>query len=175
MWKVSFSQTGWSGDLASRLSWVASLSRANGLANLGLLSYNAIASMTLQLLCMFHTCVNFDSLLVASHPRVQLRVSTPLNNLEHFFTFSHSLSLHDSHLNSGLLIVKIQANLAQNKTNKMVDKIQPYSSHMCIAHTTLLVTCIACFDNFLFLFLRGFNVFFFINLYFLLCQKSKNT
>ena len=131
--------------------------------------------MTLQLLCMFHTCVNFDSLLVASHPRVQLRVSTPLNNLEHFFTFSHSLSLHDSHLNSGLLIVKIQANLAQNKANKMVDKIQPYSFHMCVAHTTLLVTCIACFDNFLFLFLRGFNVFFFINLYFLLCQKSKNT
>ena len=27
MWKVSFSQTGWSGDLISRLGWVASSSR----------------------------------------------------------------------------------------------------------------------------------------------------
>ena len=40
---------------------------------------------------------------------------------------SLSLSLHDSHLNIGLLIAKIQANLARNKANKMVDKIQPYN------------------------------------------------
>ena len=40
---------------------------------------------------------------------------------------SRSLSLHDSHLNTGLLIAKIQANLARNKANKMVDKIQPYN------------------------------------------------
>ena len=45
----------------------------------------------------------------------------------HFFTLSHTLPLHDSHLNTGLLIAKIQANLARNKANKMVDKIQPYS------------------------------------------------
>ena len=42
---------------------------------------------------------------------------------------SHSLThypLHDFHLNIGLLITKIQANLARNKANKMIDKIQPY-------------------------------------------------
>ena len=73
------------------------------------------------------TCANFGSLLVASHPRVQPRVSASLHNLEHFFTLSHSLPLHVSHLNIGLLIAKIQANLARNKANMMVDKIQPYN------------------------------------------------
>ena len=56
----------------------------------------------------------------------QPRVSASLHNLEHFFTLSHSLPLHNSHLNTGLLIAKIQANLARNKAKKMVDKIQPY-------------------------------------------------
>ena len=99
--------------------------RANSLASLELLSCSAKASMTLQLPCMLHMCANFGGLPVASHPRVQPRVSASLHNLEHFFTFSHSLSLHDSHLNTGLLIAKIQVNLIRNKTNKMVDKIQP--------------------------------------------------
>ena len=50
-----------------------------------------------------------------------------LHTLEHFFTLSHSLPLQESHLNTGLLIAEIQANLVRNKTNKMVDKIQPYN------------------------------------------------
>ena len=37
------------------------------------------------------------------------------------FTGFHTLPLHDSHLNTGLLIAKIQENLARNKANKMVD------------------------------------------------------
>ena len=53
-------------------------------------------------------------------------MSASLHNLEYFFTLSHSLPLHDSHLNIGLLIAKMQGNLAWNKANKMVDKIQPY-------------------------------------------------
>ena len=57
----------------------------------------------------------------------QSRVSASLHNLEHFFTLSHLLPLHDSHLNTGLLIAKIHANLARNKANNMVDKIQPYN------------------------------------------------
>ena len=117
----------WRLGLATRLS-LQFKSRANGLASLGLLSCSAIASMTLQLPCMLHTCANFGGLPIASHPQVQPLVSTSLYNLEHFFTLSHSLPLHDSHLNAGLLIAKIQANLAQNKANKMVDKIQPYNS-----------------------------------------------
>ena len=101
--------------------------RANGLASLRLLSCSATAGMTLQLPCMLHTCANFGGLPVASHPQVQPRVSASLHNLEHFFTLSHSLPLHDFHLNTRLLISKIQANLAWNKANKMVDKIQPYT------------------------------------------------
>ena len=101
--------------------------QANGLASLGLLSYSATAGITLQLPYMLHACANFGGLLVASHPRVQPRVSLSLHN-EHFVTLSHSLPLHDSHLNTRLLIAKIQANLAWNKANKMVDKIQPYKS-----------------------------------------------
>ena len=55
------------------------------------------------------------------------RVPASLHNLEYFFTLSYTLPLHDSHLNIGLLIAKIQPNLAQNKANNMVDKIQPYN------------------------------------------------
>ena len=54
-------------------------------------------------------------------------VSVFLHTLEHFFILSRSLPLHESHLSTGLLIVEIQANLARNKVNKMVDKIQPYN------------------------------------------------
>ena len=107
--------------------------RDNGLASLRLLSYSATAGMTLQLPCMLHTCANFGGLPIASHPRV----FASLHNLEHFFTLSHSLSLHNSHLNTGLLIAKIQANLVQNKTNKIVDKIQPYKMQI----TWFLVKC----------------------------------
>ena len=101
--------------------------RANDLASLGLLSCSATVGMTLQLPYMLHTCANFGGLLVASHLRVQLRVFASLHKLDHFFTLSHSLPLHDSHLNTGLLIAKIQANLVQNKANKMVVKIEPYT------------------------------------------------
>ena len=101
--------------------------QANGLASLGLLSCSATAGMTRQLSRMLHTCANFGGLPVASHLRVQSQVSASLHNLKHLFTLSHSLPLHDSHLNTGLLIAKIQANLAQNKANKIVDKIQPYN------------------------------------------------
>ena len=55
------------------------------------------------------------------------RVPASLHTLEQFFTLSHTLPLHDSHLNIGLLIAKIQANLARNKANKMVDYIRPYN------------------------------------------------
>ena len=52
-----------------------------------------------------------------------------LHTLEHFFTLSHSLPLQESHLNIRLLIAEIQANLARNKANRMVDKIQPYTAN----------------------------------------------
>ena len=128
----------WRLDLVTKLSRKFK-PRANGLASLGLLSSSATASMTLQLSCMLHTCANFGGLPVASHPRVQPRVSASLHNLEHFFTLSHSLPLHNSHLNIGLLIAKIQANVARNKANKMVDKIQPYTWDLSLTHPLLFI------------------------------------
>ena len=69
-----------------------------------------------------------------------------LHTLEHFITLSHSLPLQESHLNTGLLIAEIQANLARNKVNKMVDKIQPYNLPLWLFHDktlkqTLDLTC----------------------------------
>ena len=72
---------------------------------------------------MLGTCASFWRLVATNHPRVPVS----LHNLEQFFKLSHTLPLHDSHLNTGLLIAKIQANLVRNKANKMVDKIQPYN------------------------------------------------
>ena len=114
-----------------RLDLAIGLSRefkplANGLASLRLFSYSATADVTFQLLA----CLARVQLLAAYKPRatreIQSRVSASLHNFEHSFTLSHTLPLHDSHLNTRLLIAKIQANLARNKANRMVDKIQPY-------------------------------------------------
>ena len=98
----------------------------------------------------WHMC-NF---LAACKPRatreIQLQVPTSLHNLEHFFTFSHTLPLHDSHLNTGLLITKIQTNLARNKANKMVDKIQPYIESRdkgFVLDLKLLFTIVDCFSR----------------------------
>ena len=115
----------WRLDLATRLSCEFK-PRANGLASLGLLSCSATVSVTLQLLTCL-ACVQHSSGLQPRATReIQLRVPASLHNLEQFFTLFHTLPLHDSHLNTGLLITKIQANLARNKANKIVDNIQPY-------------------------------------------------
>ena len=95
--------------------------RANGLANLGLLSCSATAGATLQLLAYLTRVHHSSGLQPQATREIQPQVPVSLHNLEQFFTLSHTLPLHDSHLNIGLLIAKIQANLARNKANKMVD------------------------------------------------------
>ena len=86
-----------------------------------ILSYNAPAGMMLQLLA----CLAHVQLLAACSRKSPVRSSREslffLHTLELIFTLSHSLPLQESHLNTGLIIVEIQANLAQNKANKMVD------------------------------------------------------
>ena len=114
-----------------RLDLVTGLSRefkprANGLASLGLLSCSATASATLQLLACLAREHHSGSLQPWATREIQPRVPVSFHNLEQFFTLSHILPLHDSHLNTGLLIAKIRENLVRNKANKMVDKIQPY-------------------------------------------------
>ena len=116
------------------------------MASLYFLFCSAPASITLQLLAYLARV----QLLAACKPQatreIHSRVLVSLHNLEHFFTLSHTLPLHDSHQNTGLLIAKIQANLVWNKANKMVDKIQPYNLPFWLFHDktlkqTLDLTC----------------------------------
>ena len=126
MWKVSFSQTGCSGNLTLRLGWVASSSREQTAWD-----FCPVVQQLAWLLSFWHAW-HVCNILAACKPRatreIQPRVPVSLHNLQQFFTLSHALPLHDSHLNTRLLITKIQANLARNKANKMVDKIQPYKN-----------------------------------------------
>ena len=100
--------------------------QGNWTVSLYFLSCSAPTGMMLQLLaCLARVQLLTACKLRATH-EIQLQIPISLHNLEHFFTLSHTLPLHDSHLNTGLLIAKIQENLTRNKTNKMVDRIQPY-------------------------------------------------
>ena len=122
MRRVSFSITEWTGDLALRLEWVTSPSR-----EITEWPDWTFCPVVLQLAWRFSfsTCFTRVHLLVACKPRatweIQLRVPASLHSFEHFFTLSHTLPLHDSHQNTGLLIAKLQTNLARNKANKMID------------------------------------------------------
>ena len=108
----------WRLDLATALSRKFK-PRANNLASLGLLSCSATVGVTsLECLPRAH---HSGGLQPRATCEIQPRVPISLHNLEQFFTLSHTLPLHDSHLNTGLLIAKIQVNLTRNKANKMVD------------------------------------------------------
>ena len=110
----------WIGDLALRLDWVASPS-----CKLTERSDWTFCSVVLQLswYFSFSACLARVQLLAACKPRathkIQSQVLVTLHKLEH--TLSHTLPLHDSYLNTRLLITKIQTNLIRNKANKMVD------------------------------------------------------
>ena len=122
MRKVSFSITEWTSDLASRLDWVASPSH-----ELTKWLVWTFCPLVLQLEWQFNfsTCFTHVHHLAACKPwdtrKIQSRVPASLHSLKHFFTLSHTLHLHESHLNTGLLIAKLQVNLVWNKANKMVD------------------------------------------------------
>ena len=122
MRRVCFFIIEWIGDLASQLDWVTSPSR-----KLTEWPDNTFCPIVLQLAWWFSFCACFTRVhfLAAWKLRatreIQPRVPTSLHSFEHFFTLSHTLPLHDSHLNTGILIAKLEANLAQNKANKMVD------------------------------------------------------
>ena len=133
----------WRLDLATGLSRQFK-PRANDLASLGLLSCSATAGATFSFWHAWHVC----NILAACSRETQPRVPASLHNLEQFFTLSHTLPLHDSQLNTGLLIAKIQVNLAWNKANKVVDKIQPYKFQTQIYLWGLLRICGLWFDDF---------------------------
>ena len=73
---------------------------------------------------MLNMCVTSGGLKSRVTREIKSRVSVFLHTLEHFNTLSHSLPLQQSHLNTGLLNAEIQANLARNKANRMVCKVE---------------------------------------------------
>ena len=122
MRRVSFSITEWTGDLTSWRDWVASPS-----CEITEWPNWTFCPIVLQLAWRFRfsTCFTHVHLLAACKSgatrEIQPWVPTSLHSFEHFFTLFHTLPLHDSYLNIGLLIAKLQANLVRNKANKMVD------------------------------------------------------
>ena len=100
--------TGHSGNSVSRMNE----SRGNCLAKLYFLSCSAPTVVTLQLPAYF-TRVAFQRVASSESFARNLQMHTFLN----FFILSHTQLLHNSHLNTGYLIVKLQKNLAWSKTN----------------------------------------------------------
>ena len=104
MRRVSFSQTEWIGNLASRLDWVASPSH-----ELTEWPYWTFYPIVLQLawLFSFYACFTRVHPLATCKPRasheIRSRVPCWVHNLELFFTLSHTLLLHDSYLNTVFL------------------------------------------------------------------------
>ena len=122
MRNVSFSQTEWTGDLTLQLDWIASLSH-----ELTAWLDWKFCPVVFQLVWLFSSSTCFTRMpplatcqLRASH-EIQSRGPSWGHTFELFFTLSHTLPLHDFHLNTGFLNVELHANLVQNKANKMVD------------------------------------------------------
>ena len=123
MRRVSFSKTELAGDSASWLEWVASLSRE--LTEWPVWTF-CLVVLQLAWWFSFSACFTHMHLLAACKLRatreIQPRVPTSLHSLEHFFTLSHTLPLHDSHLNTGFLNAKLQANWHGIKPTKLLIK-----------------------------------------------------
>ena len=77
---------------------------------------------------------NFGELPVASHSRDLVTRNLQMHTFLNFFTLSYTQLLHNSHLNIGYLITKLQANLARNKANTWLNKfnlrISPFDYSM---------------------------------------------
>ena len=121
--KSQFFKTKLASDLASRLDWVASSS-----CELTKWPVWTFCPIVLQLAWWFSfsTCFTRVHPLVACQSQatreIQLRVPASVHNLEHFFTLSHTLPLHDSHLNIGFLSAELQANWHWIKPTKWLIK-----------------------------------------------------
>ena len=122
MWNVIFCQTRCFGGLTSWLGWVASSSRKQTAWPTWNFCPIVNSWRNASVSGMLGTCASIWRLAATSHP--QNPTASP-----YFFahtwvilhTLSHTLPLHDSHLNTEFLNTKIQTNLARNKTNKMVE------------------------------------------------------
>ena len=128
--KSQFFKTELVGDLVSQLDWVASSSH-----ELTEWPVWTFCPIVLQLAWRFsfsacftrvHPLVAYQS--QATH-EIQSRVPALVHCLEHFFTLSHTLPLHDSHLNTGFLSAELQANWYRIKPTKWLIKFNLTTSN----------------------------------------------
>ena len=126
-WEWNVKSQVFQNKVSSRLDWVASSSHE--VTERLVVLYCPVVLQLAWCFNFWHAwhVSNFWRLAATSHPRdpvASLCFSCTLLSISsHYLTH---LPLQESHLNIGLLFAKIQANLAWNKANKMVDKIQPY-------------------------------------------------
>ena len=121
IWNVRFFQNR-GGSRLSLATWLSRefQSRDNRLASCSILSYSAPASMTVHLLAclarMLHLAAcSRESPARSSH---EFLFSCTLLSIQHSISLT---TLQQTHLNTRLRNAEIQANLARNKANKMVD------------------------------------------------------
>ena len=123
MWRVIFSKTELAGNLALQLNWVTSSS-----CELTEWPVWTFCLVVLQLAWRF----SFSACFTRVHPltacqsrathEIQSRVPALVHSLEHLFTLSHTLPLHDSYLNTGFLSAELQANWHGIKPTKWLIK-----------------------------------------------------
>ena len=83
--------------------------RVNWMASLDYLSCSATIGMMVQLLCILHSCESSGGLPVASHLRDP--IASPCFSAQSWtflHTLSHTLPLHDFHLNTKFLSAELQ-------------------------------------------------------------------
>ena len=121
--KSQFYKTKLADDLASRLDWVASSSR-----ELTKWPVRTFCPIVLQLAWRFSffACYTRVHPLAACQSRasreIQSWVLASVHSLEHFFILSHTIPLHNSHLNTGFLSAELQANWHGIKPTKWLIK-----------------------------------------------------
>ena len=76
---------------------------------------------------------------------IQSRVPTSLHNLEHFFTLSHTLPLHDSHLNTGFLSAELQENQHGIKPTRWLIKFNLTRMHTSTRVKRVFKKCTMCY------------------------------
>ena len=97
-------------------------SQANCLTRLEVFSCSAIADVTLQLPLHTSHVYHSSDLPIASQSQDPVMRLPWIAHFWDFFTFSHTLPLHNFQLNTGYLIAKLQENLVWNKANKWLNK-----------------------------------------------------
>ena len=121
--KSQFFKTKLAGDLALRLDWV--MSSSCELTEWPIWTF-CLVVLQLAWRFSFFACFTYVHPLAACQlqatHKIQSQVPASMHSLEHFFTLSHTLPLHDSHPNTGFLSAELQANWHRIKPTKWLIK-----------------------------------------------------